>query len=371
MSRRTLSIVILTLAAVATFWWLRPSAQPAQAQEARPPAAAPAAGARRPGGAGGGPPLAAESYTVTPVTVNVTVPTLGTLRPNESVTIVAESSRRVVGIHFEEGALVGKGALLFKLDDAALRADLMRLQGRHALATANEARLSSLVAQKLVSQQDYDRAISELKAIVGEVEVVKVAINQTEIRAPFAGRVGLRNVSQGAYVNTNTVLTTLQDVSQLKLDFTLPERYAQNVAKGQVFRFAVEGRTDKYIGRVVALEPSIDASTRSLVVRGIVPNPGGKLTAGASASVEFEVGSAEGIMIPSRALVPSIKGHSVFLFRDGKAVEQPVTIGTRTADSVQIVAGLNAGDVVLTSNLLRLRAGSAVRLEARASQVQE
>jgi membrane fusion protein (multidrug efflux system) len=373
MSRRTLSIVILTLAAVATFWWLRPSAQPAQAQEARPPAAgagAPAAGARRPGGAGGGAPLAAESYTVTPVKVDVTVPTLGTLRPNEAVTIVAESSRRVVGIHFEEGAHVGRGALLFKLDDAALRADLMRLQGRHALATANEARLSSLVAQKLVSQQEYDRAVSELKAIVGEVEVLKVAINQTEIRAPFAGRVGLRNVSQGAYVNTNTVLTTLQDVSQLKLDFTLPERYAQNVVKGQVFRFSVEGRPEKHIGRVAALEPSIDISTRSLVVRGVVPNPGGKLTPGASASVEFEVASADGIMIPSRALVPSIKGHSVFLFRDGKAIEQPVTIGTRTAEDVQIVTGLNPGDVVLTSNLLRLRAGSAVRLEARASQVQ-
>jgi membrane fusion protein (multidrug efflux system) len=355
---RTLTLVVLGVLALAAGWRLRPSPQAAQAQESRQP--------RRPGGgAGGGAPLAAESYTVTPVTVTVTVPTLGTLRPNESVTIVAESSRRVVGIHFEEGGHVGKGAILFKLDDAALRADLMRLEGRHALATANESRLSSLVAQKLVSQQEYDRAISELKAIVGEIEVLKVAIAQTEIKAPFAGRVGLRNVSQGAYVNTNTVLTTLQDVSQLKLDFTLPERYSQNVAKGQVFRFMVEGRGEKYIGRVAALEPGIDTATRSLVVRGVVPNPGGQLTAGASASVEFEVGSADGIMIPSRALVPSIKGHSVFVFRDGKAAEQPVTIGTRTAENVQILSGLSAGDVVLTSNLLRLRAGSPVKLEAR------
>ena len=166
------------------------------------------------------------------MTVRETVPTLGTLLPNESVNIVAESSRRVVGIHVAEGALVQKGALLFKLDDAALRADLMRLEGRHALAVANEARLAALVAQKLVSQQDYDRAQSELKAIVGEMEVLKVAIAQTSIRAPFAGRVGLRRVSQGAYVNTNTVLTTLQDVSQLKLDFTLPERYSSEVHHG-------------------------------------------------------------------------------------------------------------------------------------------
>ena len=136
----------------------------------------------------------------------------------------------------------------------------MRLEGRHALAAANEARLRSLVAQKLVAEQEYDRAQSELKAILGEMEVLKVAVAQTEIRAPFAGRVGLRRVSPGAYVNTNTVLTTLTDISQLKLDFTLPERYSADVVKGQTFNFKVEGRGETYIGRVVAVEPGIDTS---------------------------------------------------------------------------------------------------------------
>jgi membrane fusion protein, multidrug efflux system len=359
MSRRTLLLIALGLVVIAIGWRLRPSPPPAQAQESGGGRRAERAGAQ---------PLLAEGYTVATVTVRETVPTLGTLLPNESVNVVAESSRRVVGVHFEEGNLVQRGALLFKLDDAALRADLMRLEGRHALAVANESRLASLVAQKLVSEQEYDRAQSELKAIVGEMEVLKVAIRQTEIRAPFTGRVGLRHVSRGAYVNTNTVLTTLQDLSQLKLDFTLPERYSSEVRKGQVFNFTVEGRGGTYAGRVVALEPGIDTSTRSLVVRGVVPNPGGQLTPGASASVKFEVGTVNGILIPSRALVPSIRGHSVFLLRDGKALEREVTIGVRTADSVQILSGLNPGDVLLTSNLLRLRAGIPVRLEVQASE---
>ncbi len=354
MTRRPITIVILSVLAAAAMWRLRPVAAPAKAQERAKPAGAAAPKA---------PPLVADGYTVGLETVHETVPSLGTLRPNESVTIVAESSRRVVAVHFEEGASVRKGDLLFKLDDAALRADLLRLEGRHGLAVATEARQADLMAQKLVSTQDYDRARSELQAIVGEIEVLKVQLAQTEIRAPFAGRVGLRRVSDGAYVSSSTVLTTLQDVSQLKLDFTLPERYSADVRKGQAFTFGVEGRPGTYTGRVVAVDPAIDTATRSLIVRGIVPNPGGLLTAGASASVEFDVRSAESILIPTRALVPSIKGHSVFLLREGKAVEQEVRIGVRTSDRVQILSGLKKGDVLLTSNLLRLRAGIPVRLE--------
>lgn len=359
MLRRTFLLVALSLLAVLAGWRLRSAAPPVQAQ--------PGASARSGGAvANRGEPLLAEAYTVEPVTVRETVPSLGTLLANESVTVVAESSRRVVAVHFEEGAHVQKGDLLFKLDDADLRANLLRLEGRHGLAIATEARQAELVKQKLVSQQEYDRAQSELQAILGEIEVVKVQLAQTEIRAPFAGKVGLRRVSEGAYVGSSTVLTTLQDVSQLKLDFTLPERYADEVRKGQVFSFRVEGSGEGYTGKVAALETAIDTATRSLVVRGVVPNPGGRLTPGASAAVEFEVRSADGILIPSRALVPSISGHSVFVLRDGKAAVQPVTIGVRTAESVQIVSGLHPGDVVLTSNLLRLRAGIPVRVEARA-----
>ena len=357
MTSRSLSLVVVGLLAGFAGWSLRPGTATARSQAPAPrpgPATAP-----------GGATLVAEGYTIAPETVRETVPSLGTLLANESVTVVPESSRRVVSVFFEEGADVKKGDVLVKLDDASLRADLQRLDGRRGLAVATESRQADLLKRQLVSTQDYDRAHSELTAIQGEIEVVKVQLAQTEIRAPFAGRVGLRRVSEGAYVNTNTVVTTLRDISQLKLDFTLPERYASDVRKGQTFSFKIEGRADVYSGRVVAVEPAIDTATRSLIVRGVVPNPGGRLTPGASASVEFEVRSGAGILIPARALVPSAKGHSVFLLREGKAVEQPVIIGTRTSDRVQILSGLQKGDVLLTSNLLRLRAGVPVRLEQR------
>ena len=358
MSRRTASLALVAAFAAGVIWLLR-SPLKASPGPGGPSAPAAAAGARNE-------PLPAEGYTVAAATVRDTVPALGTLVANESVTIVGESSRRVTAIHCQEGALVAKGDLLFKLDDADLRADLMRLEGRLGLARATEERQRELVAQKLVSEQEYDRAQAELVAIRGEIEVVKVALAKTEIRAPFAGRVGLRRVSEGAYINPNTALTTLQDLSQLKLDFTLPERYADEVRGGQAFTFRVEARGEAFQGRVVAVEPVIDTTTRSLLVRGVVPNPRGLLTPGASAAVEFEIESGDGILIPSRALVPSIKGHSVFVLRDGRAAEQEVTIGLRTAERVQILAGLRLGDTVLTSNLLRLRAGAPVRLEGQA-----
>lgn len=369
MTRRNAMLGLSAVLLVVSAWLLR---YPLRASA---PGSGSASGAAAAGAPRGGPPgavggadsaLLAEGYPVAASAVRETVPSLGTLVANESVTIVAESSRRVVGIHFSEGARVGRGDLLFKLDDADLRAELVRLEGRLGLAVATEARQRQLLSEKLVSQQDYDGAAAELTAIRGEIEVLKVALARTEIRAPFAGRVGLRRVSEGAYIGPNTPLTTLQDLSQLKLDFTLPERYADDVRAGQAFSFAVEGRGESFSGRVTAIEPTIDASTRSLLVRGVVPNPGGVLVPGASASVEFEIQAADGILIPSRALVPTIKGHSVFVLRDGRAAEQEVAIGLRTADSVQILSGLDLGDVVLTSNLLRLRAGVPVRLEGQA-----
>jgi len=360
MKRPVAVLVVVVGLAAGAIWLLR---APARASEG--PGGGPGGGPGR-GRRGAGAAqqqLMAEGYVVTPSTVTETIPALGTLVPHEAATIVSESARRVRRVHFQEGALVARGQLLIELDDADLQADMLRLQGRKGLAEATEQRQRELLEQKLVSQQEYDRAQSELQAITGEIEVVKVALAKTEIRAPFAGRVGLRRVSEGAYISPHPLLTTLQDVSQLKVDFALPERYADEVRPGQPIRFRVEGRGEEFTARVLAVEPAIEATTRSLQVRGIVPNRGGVLTPGSSAAVEFDVRSGDGILVPQRALVPSIKGHSVFVLRDGHAATQEVQIGLRTADGVQILSGLQLGDTVLTSNLLRLRDGVPVALE--------
>jgi membrane fusion protein (multidrug efflux system) len=295
------------------------------------------------------------------------VRTVGTLAANESVDVVAELSRRLVAAPVAEGTAVEKGALLFKLDDADLRAELLELEARRRLAARPEARQRKLLEydKKALSQQAYDQAVSELEAVEAEIAALRVTLAKTDIRAPFAARVGLRRVSEGAWVTPETKLTTLQDTSRIKIDFTLPERHAGAIAVGGPFAFRVAGQGDAFEGHVIAIEPAIDAPTRSLVVRGVFENPTGALFPGAFATVEVPIEQpGDGILVPAEAIVPSVAGHAVYVLRDGRAELQPVEIGLRTPESVQILKGLAAGDTVLTSNLLRLRPGARVERAA-------
>jgi membrane fusion protein (multidrug efflux system) len=295
---------------------------------------------------------------------------VGTLAANESVNVVAELSRRLVAVRVAEGTEVEKGDLLFELDDADLRARLAELEVRRDLAARTEERQRALLAydKKALSQQAYDQAVAELKMVEAEILSLRVTLAKTEIRAPFRARVGLRRVSEGAWITPETLLTTLQDTSRIKIDFTLPERYAGAIAIGQAFRFRVDGRSDDFEGRVAAIEPAIDAPTRSLLVRGVTENPSGTLLPGAFASVEVPVEQAEaGILVPAQAIVPSASGHAVYVLRGGRADLQEVEIGMRTQDAVEIRRGLASGDTVLTTNLLRLRPGIAVEVDGTAS----
>lgn len=306
----------------------------------------------------------AEAWIAETTPIRETVRTVGTLAANESVDVVSELSRRLVSVDVEEGSLVEAGQRLFKLDDADLRAQLAELEARRTFAARTEKRQRELLAQekKALSQQAYDQALAYLKEVEAQIAALEVTLARTEIRAPFRARVGLRRVSEGAWITPDTVLTTLQDTSRIKVDFTLPERYAGAVAVGQPFRFQVAGRGADFEGRVIAVEPAIDAATRSVRVRGITDNSDGVLVPGAFASVEVPLERAgEGILVPAQAVVPSATGHAVYVLVDGRAQLREVTIGLRTRDAVEVVRGLAPGDVVLTTNLLRLRAG--VRVE--------
>jgi membrane fusion protein (multidrug efflux system) len=308
--------------------------------------------------------LRAEAYVVAEQPVTETVRTVGTLVANESVEIVAELSRRLVEVDVAEGTVVAKDARLFKLDDADLRTQLAELEARHRLAARTERRQRELLAfeKRALSQQAYDQATADLQSIQAEIASLQVTLAKTEIRAPFAGRIGLRRVSEGAWVTPSTVLTTLQDTSRIKIDFTLPERHAGAVAIGQTFRFRVAGRAAEFEGRVIAIEPAIDAGTRSLRVRGASDNPDDALMPGAFATLDVPVAAqTAGILVPAQAVIPSLSGHAVYVLAGGVAELRDVEIGTRSAESVQIVRGLATGDTVLTTNLLRIRPG--VRVE--------
>lgn len=281
--------------------------------------------------------------------------TVGTLRANESVTLVSELSRRLAKIDVEEGSQVATGDLLFKLDDRDLIAELGEIDARIKLADINKIRADNLLPRKAISQQEFDSSSSALDLLNEQRNTKSVQIAKTEIRAPFAGRVGIRQVSEGAFVSPTVPLISLQDVSQIKVDFPLPERYSSEIKRGQKFTFTVAGNGQTFDGVVTVLEPAIDANTRSLLVRGLCTTPQGLLPGGFAEVTLALDGLANGFMIPSQAVVPSPRGQAVYVIENSKAKLRAVEVGTRTDDQVQILRGLNEGDAVAISNLLRIR----------------
>lgn len=313
--------------------------------------------------------LRAEVVEVQPEAIRDAVRTVGSLAANESVEVVSELSRRLATVHVAEGTDVEKGALLFKLDDADLVADLARLEVRRQLAATTEQRQRDLLERNALSRQAYDQAAAELRTVEAEIRVLRVTLGKTEIRAPFRARAGLRRVSEGAWLTPTTPLTTLQDVSRIKIDFSLPERYAGAVSLGRRFEFSVAGRSERFEGKVIAIEPQIDSASRSLRVRGLSENPEGVLVPGAFASLEIPVEQkAAGILVPAQAVVPTPSGHGVYVVREGRAELRDVRIGLRTEQSVEIQSGLSAGDRVITSNLLRMRPGARIEIAPAAAQ---
>ncbi len=238
---------------------------------------------------------------------------------------------------------------------------MLRARHRQTLAEDQAERQRQLLAMQQVSQADFDGAANALNIARAEVQLIKAQLGKTEIRAPFAGVIGLRQVSEGSYLSPATVIASLQDKRHVKVEFAVPEKYAGGLKVGHEIRFAVQGVAQAQVGKIYALEPRIDQATRTQRVRALSPNPDGALTPGAFAEVEIALGEQPGLTIPASALIPELKGHRVLLCVAGKAVSQPVKIGVRTTDRVAIASGVKDGDTLITSAILQLRPGMVVR----------
>jgi membrane fusion protein (multidrug efflux system) len=289
--------------------------------------------------------------------------TVGTILANESVGIVSEISRKVVSIRMKEGSLVERDQILFKLDDADLVARINRLTVEEQLAADNERREKALLSKGGVSQERYDEAANRLNVLRAEIAVLKVDLSKTEIRAPFTGRIGLRTVSEGALVSPGMILANLQDVSRVKIDFAIPERYSGDLRAGQEIRFTTDCLTETFTATVDALEPAVDLSTRTIRMHALCENPGGKLVPGTSVKVDLKLRSAvRSLFVPTSALIPSMKGYTVYLSRSGVAVPVPVKTGLRSRESVQVLEGIVPGDTLVVTNLLRVRKDSPLKI---------
>ncbi|MBO2011091.1 efflux RND transporter periplasmic adaptor subunit [Hymenobacter negativus] len=304
-----------------------------------------------------------DSYVVRPTASADALQATGTIQANQEVQLVSEVARKVTGIYAHEGTTVAKGTLLFRLDDADLQARRRKLKLQEKLALLDDGRMRGLLRTESVTQQEYDQVSTNLQVLQADIQAVDVDLAKTQIRAPFAGRIGLNKVDVGAYVTPSTVLTSLEDVSQVEVTFTVPERYAAEVRPGQTIQFTTENGTAPQSGRIIATEPRTDVSTRSLLVKAISPNPKQQLVPGMSAKISFALHvTSNALVVPTQALIPTAKGYALYAIKDGKANYRDVTTGPRSSRTVQVLSGLSAGDTVITTNLLRLGPGAPVQV---------
>lgn len=288
---------------------------------------------------------------------------MGKVIADEWVDLSPEVSGKIVKINFKEGSVVSKGQLLVKINDADLQAQLKKNEIRLKLAKQNLDRQEKLLEVNGTTKEQYDIAAFEYAAIVADVDLNKAQIEKTEIRAPFAGKAGLRYLSEGAFVSPGMKIATLQSTSRLKIDFSVPQNYSIYIKEGNTVSFTTGNGSESTNAKIYAIEPGVDASTATLKVRAYITGKTSGFIPGKVIEVLVALTApVKTILIPSETLVPEISGHSVYLYKGGKAFSAPVEIGDRTEKVVQILSGITPGDTLIVSGLIQLRRDSPVKL---------
>jgi membrane fusion protein (multidrug efflux system) len=308
-------------------------------------------------------PLTVDAFVVKKSTVSEDVEVPGSLLPFEETAIRAEVGGRIVKLNVQEGSVVDKGTLLVKIFDEDLQAQLNKLKVQLQISEKTEERNRELVKISAISQQDYDLSNLNVENLKADIRSVQIAISKTEIRAPYRGTVGLRNVSLGSYISPSDIVTTIRQVEQLKLDFSVPEKYAQEISKGYTVRFRVDGGSQDHQARVIATENSVDQNTRTLRIKALVTKKHPELVPGVFAKVNLQLGKDdEALLVPTQAVIPNIRDKQVIILRKDSALFTVVETGIRDSAFIQIVKGLNVGDTVITTGLMAIRPNAKVKV---------
>ena len=305
----------------------------------------------------------ADAFIAKTLALSEDIQVAGSLIPAEGTDIRPEISGRVVGIYFKEGSNVHKSALLAKLFDDDLQAQLKKLEVQLEINEKTVERYKALLKIQGISQQDVDLSELQVNNNKADIALVKVNITKTEIRAPYNGRIGLRNISLGAYVSPTDIIATIRQVDQLKLEFTVPEKYSTNFTPGKKISFYIDGVQKNFDATVLATEYFIDANTRSLTVKAMVKGNHPLLVPGAFAKVALDIDKDNNaIIVPTQAIIPLSRGKEVILYKGGAPQFVPVTTGIRDSSYIQIIQGVNIGDTVLISGLMAIKPNSEVKL---------
>lgn len=290
--------------------------------------------------------------------------TKGMLIPDEEVNLSFETSGKLTDIYFKEGTFVKQGELLAKMNDKPLQAELQKLEAQIPLQESRVYRQKQLLAKDAVSQEAYESVTTELDKLHADIDLVKARIEQTELRAPFDGQIGLRFVSEGTYATPSTVVSTLTKITPLKLEFSVNEAQANDIRPGLKVEFtAGKNRLDKHEAEVYAVETRLDDQTLTLKARALYDNADGKLRPGNSVNIEILMAQNENaLVVPGIAVLAEMGRDIVYVYDNGIARQRSITKGMRTASAVQVLKGLNYGDTLITSGVMQLRDAMPVKL---------
>jgi membrane fusion protein (multidrug efflux system) len=256
--------------------------------------------------------------------------------------------------------------VLLKVNDIELRAQLSQAMTKQGLAAENERRANLLLKKEAISQEEYDIASAEYRSLKAQTQLIKAQIAKTTIKAPFSGKIGLRNISPGTFVTPSNLITKLVSADQLKISFSIPEKYATEVKNNTPILFTIPNNSEKYTAKIYAIEPEIETATRTLKIRAIAKNPNGKLLAGTFATIELPLKNIKGaFQIPSEAVVPVQDGKVVFIANNGKAKEIKIETIARTDKDVIVIQGIKSGDTILTSGVMALKDEADIKVKVK------
>ena len=302
-----------------------------------------------------------RGIVITPRPLDNKILASGNILATEEVELYSEVSGKVTQILFKEGGHVQKGDLLVKINDSELRAQLQKAESKRKLLEEKESRQRRLREVNAISQEQYDEILNELNGVNAEVNLLNAQLQKMEIRAPFSGVVGLRYISEGSYISPTTLVARMQDISSVKVDFSIPEKYAGIVQKGNKIRFTLEGSSKQNEGTIYAIEPKVDPVTRTLKLRAIARNDREMILPGSFAKIELLLKRQDdAVLIPTYSVIPDMQGQKVYVVRNGLATLVAVETGIRTEEQIQIVKGLQTNDTLVTAGLLQLRPGAPV-----------
>lgn len=307
--------------------------------------------------------LQVEGIVVTASDFTNNLEVTGTLEANETVELHSEVPGLITSINFKEGTQVAKGSLLIKINDRDIQAQLQEALTKQRLSATNENRSRQLLEKGAISQEEYDTSLADLQSLKAQTQLIRAQLAKTAIYAPFSGKIGLRSVSVGEYLTPATPIANLSSINPLKVSFSVPERYMGQVKLNSEISFTTDGFNKMFAGRIFAIEPGINTQTRTLQIKALVPNVNDELRPGSFARIKLALSTVKNVLIiPNQAIVPVLKGKTVYISKNGKAQQVNVEAGTRTAEYIVITSGLNIGDTVLTTGAMALKPAAPVKV---------